>query len=347
MKRTFAVVGSVISVALAATPALAQQPAPILVEQGGVPAPPGLQQAPPPQAAPPPVVMTASPGATYVEPPQSQAQPQPGQYGGVQPAPQVIQPEGQSGQWVQTEGSGWIWVPNGATTYAVEGVPYTYLYTPTYGWTWYASPWGWGPYAYGPWVSSPFPFGFRAWGYGAGGWGWHGGWGGHGWGGRGFGGGGYHGGGGSFHGGGGGGGGGGHSGGGHGGGGQEVVVAKRQQLAAPQTRSAAKAKRSSKRCAAIGPPVELNVRIVLDGRMLAADLQDHDAQPVFCERCGKRQAYRSRAQDADVRNYWMRTAIFVQIMNRTHLHAGARAESCPTIVMRCSMLRVENKMTPC
>jgi hypothetical protein len=38
----------------------------------------------------------------------------------------------------------------------MEGVPYTYLYTPAYGWTWYVSPWGWGPYHYGLWVRHPW-----------------------------------------------------------------------------------------------------------------------------------------------------------------------------------------------
>jgi len=99
--------------------------------------------------------------------------PQPPQ--GVAPNPATIQPEGEQGRWVNTGESGWIWVPEDATTYAVDGVPYTYLYTPVYGWTWYASPWGWGPFFYGPWVSHPWPFGFSAWGYGRGGWGWRGG----------------------------------------------------------------------------------------------------------------------------------------------------------------------------
>jgi hypothetical protein len=61
-----------------------------------------------------------------------------------------------TGQWVFTSTYGWIWVPNGAATSAVEGVPYTYLYTPAYGWTWYVSPWGWGPYHYGGWVRHPW-----------------------------------------------------------------------------------------------------------------------------------------------------------------------------------------------
>jgi hypothetical protein len=55
-----------------------------------------------------------------------------------------------------------MWVPNGAATTDMEGVPYTYLYTAGYGWTWYVSPWGWGPYHYGGWVRRPWrPYGWR------------------------------------------------------------------------------------------------------------------------------------------------------------------------------------------
>jgi hypothetical protein len=60
------------------------------------------------------------------------------------------------GQWVYASGYGWIWVPDGATTTAVEGVPYAYLYTPHFGWTWYLSPWGGGAYHYGMWVTHPW-----------------------------------------------------------------------------------------------------------------------------------------------------------------------------------------------
>src|SRR5271155_5377976 len=35
------------------------------------------------------------------------------------PTPQTIQPQGQGGQWVNTPDSGWIWVPEAATTYGV------------------------------------------------------------------------------------------------------------------------------------------------------------------------------------------------------------------------------------
>jgi hypothetical protein len=56
------------------------------------------------------------------------------------------------GQWVLTSQYGWVWVPAEAMPVEVQGEPYVYLYAPTYGWTWFDSPWGW----YGP----------------AGGWGW-------------------------------------------------------------------------------------------------------------------------------------------------------------------------------
>ena len=57
---------------------------------------------------------------------------------------------------------GWIWVPGGARTEEVDGVPYAYLYTPSYGWTWYLSPWGFGAYFEGPWIYHPWrPWGWR------------------------------------------------------------------------------------------------------------------------------------------------------------------------------------------
>jgi len=87
------------------------------------------------------------------------------------PAPPQLPPQG---QWVNTAEYGMVWIPAGASAYAIGGNPYAYLYTPTYGWTWYASPWGWGPCVVGgPWVHRPFPFGFRAWVHGSRGWAWH------------------------------------------------------------------------------------------------------------------------------------------------------------------------------
>jgi hypothetical protein len=61
-----------------------------------------------------------------------------------------------AGQWVYLSGQGWVWVPSGAAATETHGVPYVYLYTPAYGWTWYVSPWGWGPYRYGLWVRHPW-----------------------------------------------------------------------------------------------------------------------------------------------------------------------------------------------
>jgi hypothetical protein len=110
------------------------------------------------------------------------------------------------------EGEGWVWVPASSAVEVEGGVPYTYLYTPAYGWAWYVSPWGWGPYHYGGWVTHPWrPWGWRgAWvaspgvvvrlgGWHGGVWhggGYHGGYHGGGWHG-----GGWHGGGGGYHGG--------------------------------------------------------------------------------------------------------------------------------------------------
>jgi hypothetical protein len=124
------------------------------------PVPQGTQQAIPqgPQPGAPPGVVPPPPSPQPAPPPSDAAQAQ----------------AAQQGQWMNTE-NGWIWVPAGAQTYPVDGVPYAYLYSPAYGWTWFASPWGWGPYAYGPWIYHPWPYGFRAWARGAGGWGWRGG----------------------------------------------------------------------------------------------------------------------------------------------------------------------------
>lgn len=147
---------------------------------------------------------TAPPSPVYETPAQQQA--------AAQPPPAQVAVVAQ-GQWVGTA-QGWIWVPAGTTTYAINDVPYAYFYMPTYGWGWYASPWGFGPYAYGPWVGRAWPFGFRVYRPGPRGFAWYGG---RGWGHRGYGGWGHHGG--SGHHGGWGHGGGGHHGGGHFGGG--------------------------------------------------------------------------------------------------------------------------------
>ena len=67
------------------------------------------------------------------------------------------------GRWIHSDAYGSLWVPGSASTTDVDGVPYTYLYTPRFGWTWYVSPWGWGAYSYGGWVARPWrPVGWGA-----------------------------------------------------------------------------------------------------------------------------------------------------------------------------------------
>ncbi|MGA7123744.1 MAG: hypothetical protein WBY94_26805 [Polyangiaceae bacterium] len=60
-----------------------------------------------------------------------------------------------AGRWVYTVDR-WVWVPAGATSVAIGGAPYVYLYTPGYGWAWGVSPWGWGGYRYGAWAGRPW-----------------------------------------------------------------------------------------------------------------------------------------------------------------------------------------------
>ncbi len=61
-----------------------------------------------------------------------------------------------TGRWVYANGYGWMWVPANTATVDDSGVPYAYLYTPSYGWTWYVSPWGGGGFYYGSWVRRPW-----------------------------------------------------------------------------------------------------------------------------------------------------------------------------------------------
>jgi hypothetical protein len=89
------------------------------------------------------------------------------------PAPIVPAQPPPQGQWVNTAQYGLVWVPAGASVLDVGGVPSVYLYTPSYGWSWYASPWGYGPFAYGAWVHGAWPFGFRVWRRSNYGWGWY------------------------------------------------------------------------------------------------------------------------------------------------------------------------------
>jgi hypothetical protein len=196
MKSVVALLGSLSLVPMMAGSAMAQS-----AEENVQVEPPAAQAqqvAPPPQYAPP---QGAQP--QYAQP--QYAQPQ---YAPAPPAQVAVQA---GGEWQYLDGEGWVWVPAGTTAYNVGAQPYVYLYTPSYGWTWYVSPWGWGPYYRGGWVHAPYWGRGGAWGhyygghpvYGHGyGGGYHGGY---------HAGGGYHGGG--FH------GGGGHGGGGHGGGG--------------------------------------------------------------------------------------------------------------------------------
>ena len=123
------------------------------------PAPPVVEPEPLPepyaQPAPPP---TSLPDAAA--PPAAQTTPMPPT---AEALPLVYAYP--TGRWVYTVDHGWIWVPDGATTAEVEGMPYVYLYTLAFGWTWYVSPWGWGPYHYGLWFRHPWHPG-----------GWHGYW---------------------------------------------------------------------------------------------------------------------------------------------------------------------------
>jgi hypothetical protein len=122
------------------------------------PAPPPAPAAEPPPT-PEPYASSAPPTTPSSTPPSPPPPPPPTASGappsGAPPAePQVYSYP--SGQWVYLSGQGWVWVPAGASTTDMEGVPYTYLYTPAYGWTWYVSPWGAGPYHYGVWIRHPW-----------------------------------------------------------------------------------------------------------------------------------------------------------------------------------------------
>lgn len=149
------------STALAQEQPAPQQPPPSPVPaqaQPTSPVPPAGQPVPP-QTPPPP---QAGAAPQEVAPPASQRVYSYPAGCGFPDADGVVVPC--SGQWVYSDAYGWIWVPGGgAAPYAVEGVPYVYLYTPVYGWSWYISPWGWGPYFYGGWVVHPWlPLGWHA-----------------------------------------------------------------------------------------------------------------------------------------------------------------------------------------
>jgi hypothetical protein len=110
------------------------------------PAPPAPPPSPPPAAPPPTATQAQAPTPT----------PTPAQPPATADSNAQLVYTYPTGQWVYAAGPGWVWVPSDTTTIAEEGVPYVYLYTPAYGWTWYVSPWGWGPYHYGPWIRHPW-----------------------------------------------------------------------------------------------------------------------------------------------------------------------------------------------
>ena len=142
-----------------ARPALAQAQSAAPPEQAAQPA--GPQTPPPSQGQPPAPVTSPSEPAQPAPPPVSQRVYSYPAGCGYPDADGVVVPC--AGQWVYTDGYGWIWVPGGTVPTVLDGVPYDYLYTPLYGWTWYVSPWGWGPYFYGAWVVRPWlPLGWHA-----------------------------------------------------------------------------------------------------------------------------------------------------------------------------------------
>ncbi|HVU52198.1 MAG TPA: hypothetical protein VHL80_15980 [Polyangia bacterium] len=118
---------------------------------GAAPQTANAQALPPPYAAP--AQLPSPPPEQLPAPPQEQVQQ-------AEAAPQEVQQDPPTGQWVYTQQYGWVWMAYGDQyTYAPtqEGVyPQAYVYYPSYGWTWLAAPWvfGWGvsPYwgVYGP-----------------------------------------------------------------------------------------------------------------------------------------------------------------------------------------------------
>jgi len=163
-----------------------ETPPQLFIEDQSADAPP-----PPPPAAPPPdanahpdaaarpapTPAPAPPANTGPAPTARSSEPPPpppneGSIGSAPDAPPDAPPnaahwayEYPTGRWVYANGYGWMWVPASAATVDADGVPYAYLYTPRYGWTWYVSPWGVGVYRYGGWVRRPWhPVG------------WHGAW---------------------------------------------------------------------------------------------------------------------------------------------------------------------------
>jgi hypothetical protein len=152
----------VLALSVVLLPALAPQ---ARAQDGAPPAPPAPANA---DQAPPPPPATAEQTPPPPPPPPAATAPTPSAPLPVAPPAPPVQ-----GQWINTQEYGWVWIPAGTTTYVISGVPSAYLYTPVYGWTWYASPWGWGPFVRSAWFGRPAPFGFRVWLRGPYGWGWH------------------------------------------------------------------------------------------------------------------------------------------------------------------------------
>jgi hypothetical protein len=124
-----------------------------------LPPPPPPPPAPTVESAPSPEPYTqaspAAPSGSSTPPPASPpvATPSPPPPAGQQPQLVYAYP---GGQWVYLAGQGWVWIPSGAAAQDLDGVPYVFLYTPAYGWTWYVSPWGGGLYHYGAWIHHPW-----------------------------------------------------------------------------------------------------------------------------------------------------------------------------------------------
>jgi hypothetical protein len=128
------------------------------------PPPPAVEPTPLPE----PYTQPAPPGAPPSSladagaPPATQAPPPPASAASASTSSSQLVYTYPTGQWVYVVDEGWVWVPMGATTVEMDGIPYVYLYTPVLGWTWYVSPWGWGPYFYGPWFRHPWhPYGWH------------------------------------------------------------------------------------------------------------------------------------------------------------------------------------------
>jgi hypothetical protein len=95
------------------------------------------------QAGPPPQAAQPSTPAPEQQPPAPPEQPLPPGQAQSQTQPRAgTEAAAGDGQWSDY---GWIWMPYGSQ-YTYEGAasdasPYSYVYYPSYGWTWLAAPW--------------------------------------------------------------------------------------------------------------------------------------------------------------------------------------------------------------